>query len=123
MASDQTTIRKPCSLDRFASEVAAAPGVGLGDLEALTILRVQTSNSLYRVVVVEPSRQRIMIQGGDYFPTLTEARLCGASHGGSMLKVSWLGCGLRMELSLNNQRIVTSPVRWIEVERGSARPC
>ena len=123
MDGDRTTVLTRCSLDSFSREVSAAAGVGLAELEALTVLRVTTRNSLYRVVVVEPPRQRIMIQGGEHFPQLTEARLCGASLGGSMLKVSWLGCGLRMELAFADQRIVTSPVRSIEVERSAGLPC
>ena len=34
-----------------------------------------------------------------------------------MLKLSWFGCGLRMEVCFDGQRIVTSPVQSIEVQR------
>ena len=78
---------------------------------------VKTLNSLYKVVVLEPPRTRILIQGGEFFPQLTEAQLAGASFGGSMIKLSWLGCGLRMEVCSGGQRIVTSPVQSIEVEQ------
>ena len=64
----------------------------------------------------------ILIQGGEFFPQLTEARLAGASFGGSMLKLSWLGCGLRMEVCSDGQRIITSPVQSIAVEHDTELP-
>ena len=87
-----------------------------------TTLVVKTFNSLYRVVVLDPPRPRILIQGGAFFPQPTEASLAGASFGGSMLKLAWLGCGLRMEVCSDGQRIVTSPVKSIEVERDADLP-
>ena len=114
---DLATVPRRCTLDGFTTEVARADGVSLGELDALTTLLVRTLNSLYRVVVLEPPRPRILIQGGQFFPEPTEARLAGASFGGSMLKLSWFGCGLRMEVCSDGQRIVTSPVQSIEVQR------
>ncbi len=114
--SGPATVRRECTLDGFTDEVARASGVALGELEALTTLVVTTLNSLYRVVVLEPPRTRILIQGGEFFPEPTEAQLAGASFGGSMIKLSWLGCGLRMEVCSGGQRIVTSPVQSIAVE-------
>ena len=111
-----------CTLDGFVSAVKRAEGVGLGELEALTTVLVKTLNTLYRIVVLEPPRSTILIQGGEFFPELTEARLAGASMGGSMLKLSWFGCGLRMEVCADGQRIVTSPVQSIEVQHGQTVP-
>ena len=117
MRHDQTAVPRQCTLDGFAREVNTADGVGLAELDALTTLLIQTMNSRYRVVVLEPPRTRILIQGGEFFPQPTEAYLAGATFGGSMLKLSWLGCGLRMEVCSDGQRIVTSPVQSIAVER------
>jgi hypothetical protein len=48
------------------------------------------------------------------------ARLDGSSFGGALLKVAWLGVGLRMEICCNGQRIVTSPVRSFEIQPEAA---
>ena len=119
---EQTAVPRQCTLDGFTTEVALADGVGLGELEALSTLLIKTLNSLYRVIVLEPPRPRILIQGGQFFPELTEARLAGASFGGSLLKLAWLGCGLRMEVCSDGQRIVTSPVQSIEVRKDTDLP-
>ena len=122
MLHDDTAVPRRCTLDGFTSEAATAPGVALTELDALSTLVVKTLNSLYRVVVLDPPRTRILIQGGEFFPEPTEARLAGSTFGGSMLKLSWLACGLRMEVCSGGQRIVTSPVQSIEVEGNRALP-
>jgi hypothetical protein len=46
-----------------------------------------------------------------------EATVSGSTFGGCMLKAGWLGVGLRMEVSVNGRRTVTSPVKSLRVER------
>ncbi len=118
----QTVVSRRCTLDGFVTAVTRSDGVGLAELDALTTVLVKTLNSLYRVIVLEPPRPTILIQGGEFFPELTEASLAGASMGGSMLKLSWFGCGLRMEVCADGQRIVTSPVQSIEVQHDDTLP-
>jgi hypothetical protein len=96
------------------SASSAADGVSLRDLEPLTTLLVRTCNSLYRIVVSQ--HHSVFVQGGQFFPEMTDARLDGSSFGGSFLKVGWIGVGLRMEFWDGSQRIVTSPVRAIDCE-------
>jgi len=74
----------------------------------MTTLRVRTRNSEYEIVV--SSGDEVFVRGGQFFPSLTEARFSGASVGGSFLKVGWIGVGLRMEILADGRRIVTSPV-------------
>jgi len=106
------------TLDGFVSLVDNGEGVKLHDLEPLTTLLVRTRNSLYRIVT---SRQtEVFVQGGLFFPEMTEARLDGASLGGSFLKTGWIGLGLCMEIYAEGRRIVTSPVRSISCQPVSA---
>ena len=98
------------TLDGFAV-AASGPGVALRSLEPLTELRVQTRNTCYRIVVSRDSD--IVIQGGTFFPDPTHAHVEGASLGGNLLKVGWIGVGLRMEILAEGRRIVTTAVRSI----------
>lgn len=110
------TFASPCAtLEGFAAAVARCSGIGLGQLGPLDVLAVQTRNTLYRIVVLRPPGQEILVEGGTFFPHRTQARLAGSSLGGSLLKVSWIGAGFRMEFHHAGQRIVTSPVRTVEV--------
>jgi hypothetical protein len=49
----------------------------------------------------------VIVTGGQLFQATTR---------GSLLKIGWIGVGLRVEMSLAGRRIVTSPVRSITIE-------
>ena len=106
---------RAATLDGFADEVSAAEGIDFHDLDPLTTLLVRTCNSVYRIIVSQQTA--ILVQGGRFFPDATEGHLHGSSAGGSLLKLAWIGVGLRMEICANGQRIVTSPVCAIARER------
>ena len=112
-------VARGATLDGFAAETAAGPGVLLRDLEPLTSLVVHTRNTRYHLVISRGAD--IVIQGGSCFPEPTAARLDGSSLGSSFLKIGWIGVGLRMEIHAGGQRIVTTAVRSIaRDERASA---
>jgi hypothetical protein len=46
-----------------------------------------------------------------------EANVSGSTFGGCMLKMGWLGVGLRMEVRACGQSVITSPVQALTVER------
>jgi len=86
------------------------------ELAAGAIVIVRTRNSCYRLVMLEPETQRVLVSGGDWFPEPTKAQLVGATRGGNMLKPGWIGAGLRMELRHMNQPITTSLVDAVTIE-------
>jgi hypothetical protein len=106
--NDTTCISRAATLTGFTSAVSSTNGVHLRDLPPMTTLLVRTRNSEYHIVV--SSGDDVLVRGGQFFPSLTEARFSGASVGGSFLKVGWIGVGLRMEILADGRRIVTSPV-------------
>ena len=65
---DDDFVPRRCTLEGFAQEVALTEGVGLAELESLTTLLVRTDNSLYRIIVLQPSQPQILVQGGDFSP-------------------------------------------------------
>jgi hypothetical protein len=56
------------------------------------------------------------VTGGRLFPESTEVRLEGSTAGGSVLKIGWIGTGLRLEMSMGRQRITTSRVESVIIE-------
>jgi hypothetical protein len=117
---ETTTVGRVATLDGFSEAVARASGVHLRDLAPMTTLHVRTRNSEYRII--SSVGDAVLVEGGQFFPRLTSARLAGATVGGSFLKIGWIGLGLRMELVVDEQRIVTSPVCTISrgvLEAGS----
>ena len=112
----QTTyVARAVTLDGFVEETGNIRGLYLRDVEPLTTLIVRTCNSCYRMIVSLGTSA--IVQGGRFFPDATPGRIDGSGFGGSFLKVGWIGIGLRMEIFADGQRIITSPVRDISVER------
>lgn len=110
------TIARLSTLDAVAEELAASKGISLLDLEPLTTMVVHTSHSVYRMVVLDG--KTVLLRGGA-FPSDTIAHLHGSGFGANLLKLGWIGVGLRMEVSANGQRFITSAVRAITTEANS----
>jgi hypothetical protein len=110
-----TLIRREATLDGFINDLADAPGISLREVEPLTTIVVRTHNSCYRILIEHDTTA--IVRGGAFFPDPTPARIDGSGFGGTLLKVGWIGIGLRMEIFTNGRRIITSPIRDMAVER------
>ncbi len=111
------TIPRYCDLDGVIEVSPLLEGVTLTALEACDTIHVRTRNSDYDIFLLDPKSGRALVQGGEYFAEPVEATVSGSTFGGCMLKAGWLGVGLRMEVSVNGQRTVTSPVQSMRIER------
>jgi hypothetical protein len=105
------------TLDGFALEPGCSQGVALQSLAVGTRLTVNTRNTRYQVVVLDPVARQVTVSGGLTFRKGIQSRLEGATAGGSVLRLGWIGVGLRMELSTDDRRITTSAVRTVTIER------
>ena len=114
--ADVHLIASARTLDGFAFQLYDADGVDLRELAAGTIVVVRTRHSRYRLVLLEPEAQRMLVSGGEWFPVPTEVHLVGATCGGSMLKRGWISVGLKVELRRMNGPITTSLVEEVTVE-------
>ncbi|HZS05732.1 MAG TPA: hypothetical protein VFD58_12910 [Blastocatellia bacterium] len=113
------TIPRHCSLDGFTELSGAVEGVMMKTLGVFDMIRARTLNSDYSIFLLDPDSGRALVQGGNYFEEPVEAVVSGSSFGGCMLKIGWIGIGLRMEICAKGQRIVTSPVQSLSVEHES----
>lgn len=57
----------------------------------------------------------MLIRGGRFFQTFTEAKLVGSSLGGGFLKQFGIYVGLRLKLHVDGETIVTAPVFSISI--------
>jgi hypothetical protein len=110
------TVPQYCTLDETIEISDELEGVTLQTLKPCDTIHVRTYNSDYDIFLLEPESGRALVCGGEYFAQPVEATVNGSTFGGCMLKVGWLGVGLRMEFSASGQRIVTSPVQELRVE-------
>jgi hypothetical protein len=116
--NDPTLFPRAATLDGFVDELADARGIHLRNIEPLTTIVVRTQNSRYRILITDGTAA--IVRGGAFFPEPTPARIDGSSFGGTLLKVGWIGIGLRMEIFTNGRRIITSPVRDVMLERSGS---
>ena len=111
------TIPRYCTLDGVTEISPTLEGVTLMRLEACDMIHARTRNSAYEIFLLEPKSGRAIVRGGKYFAEPKEATVSGSTFGGCMLKVGWLGVGLRMEIYENGHRTVTSPLQSLRVDR------
>jgi hypothetical protein len=117
------TIPRYCTLDGVTEIGPALEGVTLMTLEACDMIQARTRNSVYEIFLLEPKSGRALVRGGKHFAEPMEATVSGSTFGGCMLKMGWLGVGLRMEIYANGQRTVTTPIQSLRVERVDLCSC
>jgi hypothetical protein len=84
-------------------------GVYLRDLLPGTVLSIQTRSRIYEMVILEDGSA--LISGHPEFcPEPTQVQIQGSTWGGSMLKMKYLGRGMRIEFAHPLGRMVTSPI-------------
>src|SRR5438309_3054920 len=103
MVKSETTVTETTSCPKGAILDAWAnpewnDGVQIDQIEELTTLAVQTSNSLYEITVLNGHTGEVLVRGGEFFPVRTPVRLEGSTCGGSILKRRGIYVGLRMEI-------------------------
>ncbi len=96
-------------------------GVFLGDLPPETVLEIQTANHRYTAVML--GKGEALISGHPrYCPEPVQVEIAGSSWGGSLLKLDFVGRGMRLEFYHPDYKkpIVTSPI--VEICEYSAVP-
>ena len=92
-------------------------------LESGTKITVETSNSIYHLVVVEG--REITILGGMKstgeirYPKPVPAIFIGSTWGGTMMRVDWIGEDMRREIIVGGNVLTTSCVKNAEIEHSN----
>jgi hypothetical protein len=120
-----TTILRPAgaaTLDGFTKVAGEAGGVNVRTLEPFASLLVRTKNSTYQIHTLDGTAA--IVQGGQFFQTPTTVDACGATMGGSCIRLGWIGVGFCLEFVADGRRIITTRVRAIGIQRasGESRP-
>jgi hypothetical protein len=113
-AQPNAFIPRPPLLEDWSIE-KWANGVQVDELRELDVLSVETKHHTYEITVINPNTAEVMIRGGELFPEPVAAQVLGCSMGGSFLKVRGIYVGFRIELRVDERRVVTSPVRSVVV--------
>jgi hypothetical protein len=112
-------VPRRCTLDGFGEEVAFTQGINVREAEPLVPILVTTQNSLYRIMPLQWGGTDVLVQGGQFFPEPTQARLAGSTFGGSFLKMDWITIGMHLEIDpgQGGGAIITTRVADVRIER------
>ena len=110
-------LRGAATLDTLTNISGEADGVNVRALDPLASLFVRTKNSTYQINTLDGTTA--IVQGGRFFQTPTTVDACGATMGGSCIKLGWIGVGFCLEFIADGRRVVTTRVRAIGIQRSA----
>jgi hypothetical protein len=110
------------SLEGFTAISASLASLDFRRLKPGDVVFLETLNSEYKLVLIDPPAQRATVEGGRVFTGPTEATVCGSSCGGALLKVGWIVIGFQLEFLCHPafepaRSVVTSSVERLRLER------
>jgi hypothetical protein len=93
-------------------------GVFLNELQPRTVLQIQTQHHCYTALFLGDN-QALIWGHPEFCPQPVPVAIAGSTWGGTMLKVRYVGRGMRLEFHHPGYRtpIVTSPIREINERR------
>ncbi len=110
-----------CSASKPASIVSSsgtskATDFRLENFRPYDTILLRTHNSEYRILLLDPDTGRALIEGGRYLPEPSEGLIMGSALPGSDSNTEALCIGARLELWVNEQVFLTSPIQSVEVK-------
>lgn len=97
-------------------EMMSSDDVILDNLEPFDTILLQTHNSDYRILLLDPKTGRALVEGGAYIVEPTEALVRGSSVVGEPFKGGTISAGSRLEMWVGERAFLTSPVKTFFVK-------
>lgn len=91
----------------------------LQSLSPFDTILLQTHNSEYRILLLDPKTGRALVEGGSYLAEPREALLMGSGTPGFDFKGGAISVGCRLEMWAAEKILLTSPITSIEVKRNA----
>ena len=91
----------------------------LESLNTFDTIIVQTHNSVYRILLLDPTTGRALVDGGEYLVEPSEALLKGSASLRSEFKVGTISVGCRLEMWIDERVFITSPIKSVHVKHNS----
>ncbi|HKP83356.1 MAG TPA: TraR/DksA C4-type zinc finger protein [Pyrinomonadaceae bacterium] len=93
--------------------------VTLESLNPFDTIIVQTHNSVYQILLLDPKTGHALVHGGEYLVEPNEALLKGSASLGSEIKVGTISVGCRLEMWVGERVFLTSPIKSVRVKHNS----
>ena len=113
--------RRPgaAAIDVEESEAATVDEVAVESLQPFDTILLRTYNNDYRILLLEPTTGRALVEGGDYLVEPREALLRGSAISGSEFKCGSICVGSRLEIWVDERVLLTSTIRSVHVKHNS----
>src|SRR6185503_19404771 len=99
-----------------SGKLTSTDDVVLERLEPFDTILLQTHNSDYRILLLDPHTGRALVEGGDYIVEPTEALVRGSAAVGEAFKSGTISVGSRLEMWVDERAFLTSPVKTVSVK-------
>lgn len=101
-------------------EMMSSDDVILDNLDPFDTILLQTHNSDYRILLLDPNTGRALVEGGAHIVDPTEALVRGSAVEGDLFKGGTISVGSRLEMWVDERAFLTSPVKSVFVKRNGA---
>lgn len=105
---------------KVSGETSSATDIVLERLNPYDTILLRTDNSDYRILLLDPKTGRALVEGGIYLPEPSEGLVKGSAVPGSAFNGGVICKGGRLEMWVNEQVFLTSPVNSVEVKHNAA---
>lgn len=96
------------------------PVVIIPSLNPFDTVLLQTENSEYRILLLDPKTGRALVEGGSYLAEPREALVMGSGLPGSEFNGGTISVGCRLEMWAGDKVLLTSPIKSIEVKHNAS---
>lgn len=118
-ALDRLMSNKTCTTTKLG-ESGSRGEVMLENLNSFDTILIRTHNSDYRILLLEPTTGRALIEGGSYLLEPSEGLVKGSALLGSAFQPGALCVGGRVEMWVKDQVFLTSPIESVELKHNAA---
>jgi len=91
--------------------------VTLASLKPFDTILLQTHNSEYRILLLDPTTGRALVEGGNYLVEPTETLVRGSDVVGEAFKGGEICVGSRLEMWVEDKVFLTSTIKSVYVKR------
>jgi hypothetical protein len=101
----------------FSSISGWSGDVTLTSLKPFDTILLQTHNSDYRILLLDPTTGRSLVEGGNYLIEPTEALVRGSAVFGDAFRGGEICVGSRLEMWVDDRVFLTSIIKSVHVKR------
>ena len=107
-------------LTSVSNNACSRHAVSVETLNPFDTILLQTQNSEYRLLLLDPKTGRALVEGGAYLAEPSEGRVMGSAVSGAEFNDGTICVGCRLEIWTNETALLTSPVKSFEVKHNES---